>query len=212
MAKVEIRETVTASVSPEVLWEALFDPLPLHDCLPGATVFERIGEHEYRLVIELSNPVIHGSYSGTFHVAEHTAYDHFRLAAKASGPLGKVRAIADVTLTPLAAKTRAAIVIRADLSGVLGFVGPPAAGLVGRWMVDKFFECIDRSLLNRAKGGCTDCGGSTVGNAEQPVSKVQPSVGTRAPTAEGMATSAEPSSSSEPSKPAPASLDNPTGD
>lgn len=178
----ELRNEFRVGVPPDTAWEVLNDVERIAPCLPGAQLFEVVGD-EYRGVVRVKVGPITAQYKGKASVVEQDRSTG-RIVLRASGRdvgAGSANATITAVMTPENGATRIQVMTDLSLTGKAaefgrGFIADMSAGLLSQ-----FVEGLERELRAAA-----DAASGSVRPGPQPAAADS------AAAAEGAAASADP--------------------
>ena len=149
----EIKGQRVLSSPVESVWAALNDADTLARCTPGCKSLETIGDSRYAVTLELGIPVVKGMYSGELAISDKVVNSSYKVALQGEGALGFVQASGQVSLEEVEdAKTQVSYFIDAQIGGRIAGVAQRVVGGIARQLAGRFFDALDRDLLEAKSG------------------------------------------------------------
>ncbi|MCL6596549.1 MAG: carbon monoxide dehydrogenase subunit G [Firmicutes bacterium] len=142
-----------AALAPADVYRSLTDPDVLARCTPGLKEIERVGEGDYRVVLEIGVAAVKGRYEGHLRVLSPSPPDGFTLGVDVSGQSGFVRAEVPIALAAAEGGTELRYGGEAQVGGAVAGVGQRVLGGVAKWIVGQFFGALAREAAARRVGG-----------------------------------------------------------
>ena len=131
------------------LWEALFDPAVVSECVPGLRNFTRQTPARYAVELSLRVGIVSGTYKGTVEIVEQTAPASCRVVIQGAGVRTNLKGEGTVALTEEDGATTLDFEGDVQVTGTLARVGQRFMSSVARTQFDQFFQCL-RSKLEQA--------------------------------------------------------------
>jgi len=128
-------------------WDLLMDPKMISSCLPGCDAFEPIGDDRYRVVLNAAVAAVTGRFEGVVEITEKHPHVSYKLAVDGKGRPGFVKGAATITLAEDSAGTTIDVAATAQIGGLIAQVGQRLVAATARMMMDRFFTCLQRQLL-----------------------------------------------------------------
>ena len=131
----------------ERVWNALLDPTVIANCLPGVESFNPVGVAEYSAVVSLGVGPIRGRYNAKIFLKDQKPHESYRLVVQGSGSSGFANGESQVTLVEQDGKTVVHVKSEAQAGGTMARVGQRLMGNVAKGMMDRFFNCLQESVI-----------------------------------------------------------------
>src|SRR3990172_3342939 len=80
----------TFSAPRAVVWEALMDPTVIASALPGGEAMERVGENDYRAVMNVKVGPVQGKFEGKIALTEIVPLEQYTMKVDGQGSPGFV--------------------------------------------------------------------------------------------------------------------------
>ena len=129
------------------VWDVLLDPASLASCMPGCESMEPLGEDKYRATLSVGVGSISGRFEATIAIADRVPPRSYKLTVEGKGSPGFVRGEALVSLEELDGKTVVTVTGEAQVGGTVARVGQRLLGSVNKMMLDRFFTCLQQSVV-----------------------------------------------------------------
>ena len=139
------------NVSREQIWEALFDPAVVAECVPGLRSFAQQSADRYDVELSMRVGIVSGTYKGTVEVVEKDAPAACRVAIRGTGVRTDLKGEGSVALTAEDGGTTLAFEGDVQVTGALARVGQRFMSSVAQTQFDQFFQCL-RTKLEGAQG------------------------------------------------------------
>lgn len=150
----------------ELVWRTLQSPATIEACMPGCERFVEIGTDQYEATMKLGIGPIRGVYTGRITLRDREEPTQYQMDVEGGGAPGHMKGNGLIRLEERGDETVVTYVGDAHITGKIASVGQRLLGASAKQLVNQFFKCMDRNLL------------------EGPVSGVQrPVSGTDTPTA-----------------------------
>lgn len=124
------------------LWEALFDPAVVSECVPGLRNFTQQTADRYDVELGLRVGIVSGTYKGTVEVVEQTAPAFCRVAIQGTGVRTNLKGEGTVALTEEDGATMLDFEGDVQVTGTLARVGQRFMSSVAKTQFDQFFQCL----------------------------------------------------------------------
>ena len=134
----------------EQLWEALFDPAVVGECVPGLRNFSQQTADRYDVELGLRVGIVSGTYKGTVEVVERTAPTSCRVVIQGAGVRTNLKGEGAVALTAENGATTLAFQGDVQVTGTLARVGQRFMSSVAKTQFDQFFQCL-RAKMEQAQ-------------------------------------------------------------
>ena len=139
------------NVPREQLWEALFDPAVVGECVPGLKTFTQQTPDRYDVELSMRVGIVSGTYKGTVEVIEKDAPASCRVSIRGTGVRTNLQGEGSVALTAEDGGTALAFEGDVQVTGTLARVGQRFMSSVAQTQFDKFFQCLS-AKMERAQG------------------------------------------------------------
>ena len=130
----------------EQLWEALFDPAVVSECVPGLKNFTQQTLDRYDVELSMRVGIVSGTYKGTVEVVESNAPAFCRVAIRGTGVRTDLKGEGSVALTEEDGGTALALEGDVQVTGTLARVGQRFMSSVAQTQFDKFFQCLSAKM------------------------------------------------------------------
>ena len=131
------------------VWDLVRDPDVLAKCLPGTQSLTQISENEYEGAINIRIGPVGGSYGGKLTVSNEVPPESCTLTVEGKGGAGFAKGIGNVFLIDQGEKTLLKYTGELNIGGKLASVGQRLIDSVGKSLIRKGFESMDRQLAER---------------------------------------------------------------
>ncbi|MCH1865924.1 carbon monoxide dehydrogenase subunit G [Nocardioides sp. CFH 31398] len=131
---------------PQVVWDAILDPLVLVAAIPGCSRLESTGEHAYDMTVTAGVAAIKGTYDGSCALSDLAPHDSLTMRLTGAGAPGTVDATVAVRFEDLGGRTRIAYDADATVGGMVGGVGQRMLSSVSKRMAGEFFGNVARAI------------------------------------------------------------------
>ena len=138
------------NVPREQLWEALFDPAVVGECVPGLRNFTQQTADRYDVELGLRVGIVSGTYKGTVEIVEQTAPASCRVVIQGTGVRTNLKGEGAVVLTEEGGATTLDFEGDVQVTGTLARVGQRFMSSVAKTQFDQFFQCL-RAKLEEAQ-------------------------------------------------------------
>jgi len=126
----------------EQLWEALFDPTVVGECVPGLKSFTQQTADRYDVELGLRVGIVSGTYKGTVEVVERNAPASCRVAIQGTGVRTNLKGEGSVALSEENGGTTLNFEGDVQVTGTLARVGQRFMSSVAQTQFDQFFKCL----------------------------------------------------------------------
>ena len=130
------------NVPRDKLWEALFDPAVVSECVPGLRNFTQKTTDRYDVELGLRVGIVSGTYKGTVEIVEQTAPASCRVAIQGTGVRTNLKGEGAVALTEENGVTTLDFEGEVQVTGTLARVGQRFMSSVAKTQFDQFFQCL----------------------------------------------------------------------
>ena len=127
------------------VWAALTDPKSLEQCIPGCEGLKHQGNNVYEADLTVGVGPIRGKYHAKISMQDQVQNRSFRLVVQGTGATGFVNGDALITLEEINGKTTVTVDADSQAGGPIMRVGQRMMGSVGKMMMDRFFNCMQKS-------------------------------------------------------------------
>ena len=132
------------------LWEALFDPAVVGECVPGLKTFTQQTTDRYDVQLSLRVGIVSGTYNGTVEVLEKTVPASCRVVIQGTGVRTNLKGDGSVALSEEDGGTTLAFEGDVQVTGTLARVGQRFMSSVAKTQFDRFFQCL-RAKMEQAQ-------------------------------------------------------------
>lgn len=134
----------------EEVWKIIRDPDVLVTCIPGAQKMTQISENEYEGAIALRIGPISGQFGGKLTVSNENPPESCTLTVEGKGAAGFGKGLGHVLLVDQGpTETLLKYTGELNIGGKLAGVGQRLIDSVGRSMINKGMETLDKTLEKR---------------------------------------------------------------
>ena len=127
------------------VWAVLTDPKSLEQCIPGCEGLKHQGNNVYEADLTVGVGPIRGKYHAKISMQDQVQNRSFRLVVQGTGATGFVNGDALITLEEVNGKTTVTVDADSQAGGPIMRVGQRMMGSVGKMMMDRFFNCMQKS-------------------------------------------------------------------
>lgn len=177
----KIQGTHTFDAPREQVWKALLDPEILARTLPGCEKLERVGENEFRGVLNVNIGPVKGQFQGTLQLSDIQPPESYHMRLDGKGPAGFMNGEGELRLSDSGSATALTYDLDAQVGGRVAGVG------------QRLLESSTRSITRQGLEGLAR---EIAGIGEPGPSKADDS-----PTVSEPSTASEPTKSSPPPQP-----------
>jgi len=132
------------------VWEMVRDPNVLATCLPGTQSLTKISDTEYEGAIGIRIGPVNGTFAGKLTVSDEVPPEHCTLTVEGKGAAGFAKGVGHVNLSESeGGKTLLKYTGELNIGGKLAGVGQRLIDSVGKSMIRKGFESLDKTLAER---------------------------------------------------------------
>ncbi|MDD5368194.1 MAG: carbon monoxide dehydrogenase subunit G [Anaerolineaceae bacterium] len=132
------------------VWAMVRDPEVLAQCLPGTQTLKQISPTEYEGAIGIRIGPVSGKFSGKLTVSNELPPESCTLTVQGAGGAGFAKGVGTVHLSEEGAmQTRLAYVGELNIGGKLASVGQRLIDSVGKSIINKGFDTLDKVLAKR---------------------------------------------------------------
>jgi uncharacterized protein len=145
----QINATYTFDGPIDAVWTLLMDTSAIAGCVPGCRELRPAGDDRFHAELSVPVAAITGDFKATIALEEKTPPRAYTLVVHATGRPGFVRGRAMIALSPQQERTQVHVTGAADVGGTVARLGQRLLEGAARMMMDRFFECLQRKLLER---------------------------------------------------------------
>ncbi len=142
----DLQATYSIDAPASRVWAHLIAPAAVAACLPGCDRLEELGNDTWRAKLNMTVAAISGSYDGTVAILDKNPPTSYRLRVDGNGRSGFVKGEASIELLEENGKTTVTVRGTAEVGGLIARVGQRLLGSVSKMMMDRFFDCMARSI------------------------------------------------------------------
>ncbi len=146
----KIQGAHTIAGLPELVFDALTDPVVLQQSISGCEKMEKTGEDEYNAHLKIGIASMKGSYVGKVRLSEKQPPKGFVLHLEGKGGPGFVRGTAKISLTPLAGSTKLEYTADVQVGGLIAAVGSRMIEASAKKLAEEFFKNFTTLMDRRA--------------------------------------------------------------
>ncbi len=136
---------------PDMVWEALLDPVSLKAAMPGCEAMTATGEDAYDITIKVGIAAISGTYSGTVKVADRVEGESYRLVVSGSGKPGSVQGSAAMVLSADGDGTLVRYTGDVRAQGAIARLGTRLIAGAAKLMIGQFFKGMESEVERRTR-------------------------------------------------------------
>ncbi|MCL4562810.1 MAG: carbon monoxide dehydrogenase subunit G [Chloroflexi bacterium] len=134
----------------EEVWNIVRDPDVLATCIPGTQTLKQVNENEYEGAIGVRIGPVNAAFTGKLTVSDEIPPESCTLTAEGKGAAGFARGVGHVVLEEQGSdKTLLKYTGELIIGGKLMSVGQRLIDSVGKSMINKGFETLDKTLATR---------------------------------------------------------------
>jgi carbon monoxide dehydrogenase subunit G len=130
----------------ELVWKALLDPEILARVLPGTERLERVGDEEFRGVMNVQVGPVKGQFQGTLQLSDLVPGEGYHMKLDGNGPAGFMNGEGDIRLADAAAGTTLRYDLDAQVGGRVAGVGQRVVDSSARAVTKQGLEGLGREL------------------------------------------------------------------
>jgi len=128
------------SASREAVWEALFDPQVLKQCIQGCEELDQISDNEYTATVTIKIGPVKARFKGKVSIADAVAGEQCRLVGEGSGGIaGFAKGSALVKLSEAGGGTVVDYAVESQIGGKLAQLGARMINSTAVRMSEDFF-------------------------------------------------------------------------
>ncbi len=143
----KLEGSYTFKASRQAVWRHMLDPEHLAKCLPGGKALEKIGDNRYRAEMTIGVAAIKGTYTGTIELLDMREPEHYKMVVEGSGGPGFVKGEGELELEEVDGSTKVTYKGEATVGGTIAGVGQRMLGGVAKLLIDQFFKCMEKQVL-----------------------------------------------------------------
>jgi carbon monoxide dehydrogenase subunit G len=138
---------LTLDTNIEKVWEGLFNPSIIENCMMGCKKLTLIDHHKYLAELTIGVPPVSGKYEANIETEEIEKWKTYKLSIKAEGDAGSVSAVSLISLVPESPNsTTLSYNFEAEVGGKASRFGKPILKGVGKLMIQDFFKKFGKEL------------------------------------------------------------------
>ena len=137
----EFADRYIVPATPDLVWEAMFDPDVMREVLPGCRRLERSGPHAFDVTLAAGIGVLRGVFSGSVAFRDLQPPERCAMLITAGGSLGRVTGDGTIELAPEDDAT--ALAYRAGFT----FAGPMSG--LGETLMRSVADALTRDAMRR---------------------------------------------------------------
>jgi carbon monoxide dehydrogenase subunit G len=145
----QLKGTHTFQAPRQMVWEALMDPAVLAQALPGGEQLEKLGENEYKAVMNVRVGPVQGKFEGKIELSNITPLDQYHMKVSGSGPAGFVNGEGSLVLTQEGSNTLLQYEGDVQVGGKIAGVGQRLIDSTAKSIVRQGFKVLDEQLQAR---------------------------------------------------------------
>lgn len=142
----KIQGSHTFDAPRERVWRALLDPEVLARTLPGCEKLERVGETDYRGVLNVQVGPVKGQFQGTLQLSELVPLEGYHMKLEGKGPTGFMTGQGDLRLAGEGGSTTLTYDIDTQVGGRVASVGQRLMESSARSITRQGLEGLAREL------------------------------------------------------------------
>jgi carbon monoxide dehydrogenase subunit G len=133
----------------QMVWEALMDPAVLAQALPGGEQLKRLGENEYKAVMNVRVGPVQGKFEGKIELSNITPLDQYHMKVSGSGPAGFVNGAGGLVLTEEGSNTLLQYEGDVQVGGKIAGVGQRLIDSTAKSIIKQGFKVLDEQIQAR---------------------------------------------------------------
>ena len=149
----KIQGTHTFDAPREQVWKALLDPEILARTLPGCEKLERVGENEFRGVLNVNIGPVKGQFQGTLQLSDIQPLESYHMRLDGKGPAGFMNGEGELRLSDSGGATVLAYDLDAQVGGRVAGVGQRLLESSTRSITRQGLEGLAREIAGTGKPG-----------------------------------------------------------
>lgn len=131
------------------VWEALMDPTVLAQALPGGEQLEKIGEDEYRAVMNVRVGPVQGRFEGKVELEDLEPPAQYRMKVSGAGPAGHVHGSGAIVLTDDGKGTLMSYEGDVQVGGKIASVGQRLIDSTAKSVIRQGLKVLDEQIQAR---------------------------------------------------------------
>jgi hypothetical protein len=132
-----------------LVWEMLLDPQVLAKIMPGCQALDKVGDDEYKGVINIKIGPVQGTFQGLVKLTDLQQPTSYRMQVSGRGPAGIIDGVGDVSLEESDGKTVMRYSGDANVSGRIASVGQRVMDSSARAITRQSLENMDKQIQAR---------------------------------------------------------------
>lgn len=137
----QVTGSYRVSATPEQVWEALFDPAVLRQCIPGCEDVQRVSPTEFTAAVVLKIGPVKANFAGKVTLSDLDRPQACRMTGEGSGgAAGFAKGTAALKIAPAGAETILNYSADAQIGGKLAQLGSRMVESTTRKLADEFFS------------------------------------------------------------------------
>jgi carbon monoxide dehydrogenase subunit G len=145
----QLKGTHTFQAPRQMVWEALMDPTVLAQALPGGEQLEKLGENEYKAVMNVRVGPVQGKFEGKIELSDITPFAHYHMKVSGSGPAGFVNGEGGLVLTDDGVGTLLHYDGEVQVGGKIAGVGQRLIDSTAKSIIKQGFKVLDEQIQGR---------------------------------------------------------------
>jgi hypothetical protein len=170
----KIQGSHTFDAPREQVWRALLDPGILARTLPGCEKLERVGETDFRGVLNVQVGPVKGQFQGTLQLSDLHPLEGYHMKLDGKGPAGFMNGEGDLRIADAGASTTLTYDLDAQVGGRIAGVGQRLLESSAKSITRQSLEGLARELAAMAPAPGEVAAGETAAPAAVPPPPVQP--------------------------------------
>jgi len=139
-----LADTYTFDAPQDVVWNILQDPDTLAKAMPGVQSLEKVGENQYRGMMNIRVGPVQGRFQGTVTMSDIRPPEGYHLRVEGRGPQGFMTGEGDLTLTGVGEKTELRYTMEAQVGGRIAAVGQRLIESTARSIIRQALDSLNR--------------------------------------------------------------------
>lgn len=146
----DIAGDYTFDAPQSLVWESLLDPNVLGSIMPGGKGFEKVGENQYKGVLEVKVGPVQGLFQGEINLSDITAPVSYQMQVDGKGAPGFVKATGNIHLETRGSQTFMDYSGQANVGGRIASVGQRLMDSAARSIIRQSLDALNEYLKVQA--------------------------------------------------------------
>ena len=148
----KLEGSYTFTAPRNLVWETLLDPEVLRKALPGCEALDKVGENEYKVVLNVRVGPVQGKFTGSVTLTDLNPPESYHMKVSGQGAPGFVSGEGDITLEEQNGSTILRYTGEAQVGGRIASVGQRLLDSTAKSLTRQGLETIDKLIQLRLQG------------------------------------------------------------